>query len=287
MTAPGPLRLVMRLPGLANVPGLAALFARALEWAARLGYAARGAVYVSVGVIALMAAAGRTPRAVGPIGALEAWGEWPPGIALLWITGLGLYAFAGWRLLQAVFDADRRGLGPAALAGRVGKAVSGMIYAGLAISVFGLLDTMEDLREVDDQMQTQAAVQNALALPWGDGVVIAMGGLIAAAGVGNVIRAFAGHFTERLDCDEQAAGWTGILARVGYAGRGVAMIPAGLVTLLAGWHAKASEARGLGGALEMLKDQPFGELILAAIALGLVSFGVFGFVKAGLRRIGC
>ncbi|MDP3494899.1 MAG: hypothetical protein Q8R82_17440, partial [Hyphomonadaceae bacterium] len=67
MTAPGPLRLVMRLPGFANVPGLAAPFALALEWAARLGYAARGAVYVSVGVIALMAAAGRTPRAVGPI----------------------------------------------------------------------------------------------------------------------------------------------------------------------------------------------------------------------------
>lgn len=255
--------------------------------AARLGYAARGLVYLSIGAIALMAAAGLAPRAVGAVEAMEAWGEWPIGLALLWATGLGLYAFAGWRALQAVFDADRVGGTPAALTERVGKALSGLTYGGLAISVFGLLDAIEDLHEADDQAKTQAAVQDALAMPWGEGLVMGAGGVILAVGAANVVRAFRDHFTDTLDCDRQAAGWTGTLARIGYAGRGLAMVPAGLVMLSAGWHARAAEARGLGGALDLLKDQPFGPALLALIALGLIAFGLFGFLKAGLRRIGC
>ncbi|MBU1374465.1 MAG: DUF1206 domain-containing protein [Alphaproteobacteria bacterium] len=287
MTSPGPRRLVMRLPWASHFPRLVAPLAHALEGAARLGYAARGAVYLSIGAIALMAAAGLAPRAVGAVEALEAWGEWPVGIALLWITGLGLYAFAGWRALQAVFDADRLGKTPAALGSRAGKAISGLLYGGLAVSVFGLLDAMEDLHEADDQAKTQAAVQNALAMPWGDVLVMAAGAAILAVGAANVVRAFRDHFTESLDCDDEAAGWTGSLARIGYAGRGLAMVPAGLVMLSAGWHARASDARGLGGALDLLKDQPLGPALLAMIALGLIAFGAFGFLKAGLRRIGC
>jgi len=287
MTHPGPRRLVRRLPGAMQFPHLIVPAARLVEAAARLGYAARGAVYLSMGVIALMAAAGLAPRAVGAVEALEAWGEWPPGIALLWITGVGLYAFAGWRALQAVFDADRLGKTPSALAARVGKSISGLLYGGLAVSVFGLLDAMEDLHEVDDQAKTQAAVQNALAMPWGEALVMVAGAVILVAGAANVVRAFRDHFTDSLECDDEAAGWTGGLARVGYAGRGLAMIPAGLLLLSAGWHARASEAQGLGGALERLKDQPFGPAFLALIALGLMAFGAFGFLKAGLRRIGC
>lgn len=287
MTSAGPRRLVRRLPGVEDFPRLVAPLARVLEGAARLGYAARGAVYVSIGAIALMAATGLAPRAAGAVDALEAWGQWPPGVVLLWITGVGLYSFAGWRALQAVFDADRLGKTPAALAARAGKAVSGLIYGGLAVSVFGLLDAMEDLRETDDQAKTQAAVQEALTMPMGDLLVVGVGAIVIAAGAANVVRAFGGHFTESLECEGEAAGWTGTLARAGYAARGVAMGAAGLVTLLAGWHARASEARGLGGALDLLKNQPMGPAILAVIALGLIAFGAFGFLKAGLRRIGC
>src|SRR5437868_4577716 len=75
-----------------------------LETAARLGYLARGAVYLSVGAFALLAALRLSPRAQGALGALEAWGDWPLSLALLWIVGLGLYGFAGWRALQAILD---------------------------------------------------------------------------------------------------------------------------------------------------------------------------------------
>jgi hypothetical protein len=255
------------------------------EVAARLGYVARGFVYISIGLIALLAVAGLTPRAQGALGALEAWGQWPPGLMLLWLTGLGLYGFAGWRALQAFFDADRQGRSPRAWASRAGQAISGIVYGGLAVSVFGLIDALEDLHQADDQAKTRAFVADVLTWPLGEALVLGLGVFILAAGIGSVVRAFIDHFGRGLKCDARTAAWAGALARVGYFGRGAAMLPAGVFMLAAGWHARASEARSLGGALQTLHEQPLGDLVLTLVAAGLVAFGAFGFVEAWYRPI--
>lgn len=256
-----------------------------IELAARAGYVARGFVYVSIGLIGVLAALGRTPRAQGALGALEAWSDWPPGLVLLWLTGAGLYGFAGWRALQSLLDADRKGTSLKALAGRAGQALSGFVYAGLGVSVFGLLDALEDLHEADDQARTRATVAQALALPLGPWLVIAAGLFILGLGVGNIVQAMTRDFCKDLTCDRRVAGWAQPLGRAGYFARGVAFLPAGAFTLLAGWHARSEEARGLGGALETLKLQPFGAWILGLTALGLIAFGGFAFVEARYRAI--
>lgn len=268
--------------------GLRSRFARApwralAEAAARAGYLARGAVYLSIGGLALLAALDLTPRAEGAIGALEAWGEWPPGIALLWVVGSGLYAFAGWRALQAVADVDGHGRSLKGLATRAGQAISGVTYAGLAISVFGLLDAIEDLREVDDQAETRQAVGEALDLPFGDMIVVALGLFIVGAAIASMVRAFTDHFGRGLQCAVETRRWAGGLARIGYFGRGVALFPAGLLLASAGLHARSSEARGVGGALQMLESQPFGSWVLGLTALGLLAFGAFAVIEGLLR----
>ena len=82
------------------------------EAIARVGYVARGTVYLAVGLVALLAALGLTPHARGPLGALEAWGEWPAGVIFLWLIGLGLYGFAGWRALQSATILDAATVAP-------------------------------------------------------------------------------------------------------------------------------------------------------------------------------
>ena len=79
--------------------------------------------------------------------------------------------------------------------------------------------------------------------------------------------------------------WACRLARVGYFGRGLAMLPVGGFMLAAGWHERASEARGVGGALGALHDHALGEVALGLIALGVAAFGAFAFVEAWRRPI--
>jgi hypothetical protein len=259
--------------------------AAAFEMGARAGYLARGVVHVSIGVVAALAALDLTPHAQGAVGALEAWRQWPAGLLLLWLTGLGLYGFAGWRALQALFDVDRLGRSPAALLSRVGQAISGAAYLGLGASVFGLLEAMGELSEADDRAAMQQAVAMAMDLPFGDLLVLAAGLFILGAGLGSAARAFLDHFGRGLACEPAAQTWAGTLARVGYFWRGVALLPAGGFIAAAGWHARATEARGLGAALDALERQPGGDLVLAFTALGLVAFGLFAILEAWLRPI--
>ena len=55
--------------------------------------------------------------------------------------------------------------------------------------------------------------------------------------------------------------------------------------ILAAWHGNSAEAHGLGGALQALQQQPYGQVLLALTALGLFAFGLFGLVQARYRHI--
>ena len=259
-------------------------WAATAEMAARLGYMARGVVYLSTGFIALLAVARLTPHTHSPIRALQAWAQWPLGVVLLWLTGVGLYGFAGWRVLQSVLDADRQGPGAKAWASRVGQALSGLIYGSLAVSVFGIIDTLHDLRHAELE-KTSERVAHVMAWPLGPTLVIALGLFIVACGLGNAVRACVDNFGSTLKCDARTAAWAQRLARVGYFGRGVAMLPVGFFMLAAGWHERAAEAKGVGGALWAVHGLAGGDLVLALLALGLVAFGAFAFVEAWHRPI--
>lgn len=260
-------------------------WAALVELAARLGYLARGIVHVSVGVIALLAAADLAPRAAGMEGSMEAWSRWPAGVALLWLIGSGLYAFAGWRALQALFDADRQGRSAKALATRAGQAVSGAIYAGLAISVFSILDALEDLGELEDRAQTRAAVAEALQAPFGPWLVAGAGLFVLGAGLGSMGRAVLDHFGRDLPGASRFRRAAGTLARIGYFGRGLALLPSGLFLAASGLQSRPGQARNLGGALDALERQPFGGTVLTVAALGLIAFGLFAMVEGWLRPI--
>ena len=259
--------------------------ARLLEAACRAGYAARGAVYLSIGAIALLAALDRIPRSEGALGALEAWADWPFGALLLWLTGLGLYGFAGWRALQALFDADRQGRSMKALANRAGQAISGLVYGAMAVSVFGLLDALEDLREVDDRAKTEAGIQQALQMPSGELIVLVVGLFVMAVGVGNIVQGVFKDPSRDLRCGGETARWLRILARVGYAARGVVFLPTGALLVLAALHARGADSQGLGAALDFLERLPFGSWILGFAALGLAAFGLFALAEARFRRM--
>lgn len=257
----------------------------ALEWACRLGYSARGVVYLGLGAIVLLAAVDLTPRARGAKAMLAAWAQWPLGLVLIGGVGVGLLGFALWRGLQAVFDADGHGVSVKAWAVRLGQGISGLIYAALAWSAFEVLDQFEDVGEADEERSADGFAARVLALPHGDSLLLLAGATLLGVGLGNIVQGLAQDFGKRLRCGDATCRRVVPLARIGYGARGLATLPTGVFLIKAGLDAQSRDARGWGGALQAIESQPFGSWLLGLVALGLIAFGAFGFVEAWFRRI--
>lgn len=255
------------------------------QLACRAGYAARGFVYVSIGVIAVLAAVERVPQAEGSLGAVEAWADWPLGVVLLAAAGIGLWGFSGWRLLQSVFDAERQGTSPKALASRAGQGISGLVYGSLGFSVFSALDVLDDLTDPEDRAGEQAAAAEALTYPGGEWLIVAVGVFILGAGLANMVKAVMGGLADRLICDAAVRRIAEPLGRFGYGARGAAFAVMGVMLVQAGLHANAAEAAGLAEALQALEGAPWGDGLLILVAVGLLSFGAFALVEARYRHI--
>ena len=260
-------------------------FDKAVQLVARFGYGARGFVYLSIGFLTLMAALDRVGSSVGTGGAVGAVARQPLGHIWLIMLGMGLWAFVLWRVLQAVFDADREGNSPKALMLRAGQAVSGLFYGLLAATVFELLDEIGSDPSADDVAENQEKAAMLLDLPFGDWLLIGVGLVIAGVGVGNILKGLGANFGEDLACTLEQKRWFTRIARAGYVARGLAYLPLALFVVLAGFRARVETVTSFGASLNALEAQPGGSWMLGLTAVGLMAFGAFAFVEARFRRI--
>lgn len=270
-----------RLPFLSRTPELKLW----IEWAARVGFGARGFVYLSVGMLTLLGILDVAGEAVGTGGALAWLVTRPFGRVWLILVILGLAAFVMWRLLQAIFDADNEGKDREGLMTRVGQFFSAAGYAAMAFGAAGLLFDKPENARVEGMIASRETAETVMALPWGDWLLTAGGLAIIGLGIGNMIRAWRDDFTEHLACSESLCRKVAPLARWGYMARGLAYLPLGVIVAVAGLHAQPSDVTSLGAALEAVERQPAGPWALTAMALGLIAFGGFSFVEARWRRI--
>ena len=270
-----------RSPVLRRVPPLHDL----IEWAARIGYGARGFVYLSVGVLILLAAVDLIGDAVGTRGALEWLAQRPLGRLWALLIGLGLAAFVMWRVLQAVFDADHEGTSWRGLGTRMSQLFSGFSYAGLSVAAFVLVAGAPDDPAAEGVVRSREQAEAVLSLPLGDWLLVVGGLAIFGIGVSNIVKAWREDFTEYLACSETMCRRVAPLARAGHVARGLAYLPLACLVVLAGLEARASEATSFGSALDAVERQPAGPWVLAAAAIGFVAFGAFSFIEARFRRI--
>lgn len=256
----------------------------AIELVARAGYAARGFLYLIVGALALLVALGRRQVEADTGTALQELLNQPFGQILLAAIAAGLLGFAVWRLVAALFDADNRGRSLKGLALRGGFLVSAGLHVSLALAAMAPL--LGGTAGHGGDYQAQDWTARLMGLPFGQWLVGAAGTGFVTAGLYFGYKAAAAKFRKRLTADADRHRWVVPVCRFGIAARGVTFILIGGFVLLAALHFNPAEARGLGGALEALRLQPWGPVLLGIVALGLAAFGVYGIVEALWRRIG-
>ena len=71
----------------------------------------------------------------------------------------------------------------------------------------------------------------------------------------------------------------------GYTAKGVAYAIAGLLIVVAAVNYDPEKARGLDAALRTLRDQSYGPILLALMALGIAAFGVYCFFQSRYRKV--
>ncbi len=260
-----------------------------VERLARLGYAAKGAVYIVVGLLAAMAAFGRGGKTTDTRGALATIVAQPFGRVLLGTVAVGLAGYAIWRFVQAGVDAEHKGSDAKGMAVRIGYAISGLIHAGLAFTAMQLVVGSESgSRRGSGDSASQDWTARLLDQPFGPWLVALLGAVIIGIGLAQLFKAYTAKFREKLKLSEMSnteQTWATRSGRLGFAARGVVFGVIGTFLILAALQSDPSQARGLGGALRALEQQSFGSLILGVVAIGLVAYGVFMLVAARYRRI--
>lgn len=256
-----------------------------IERLARLGFAAKGLVYVIVGFLAIKTGMNSGAQVEDTGGALESLVNEPFGKAMLIITGIGLMGYALWRLVQAVKDPEHEGTSGKGLAKRIGYGVSALLHGSLAIQAFRLT---RGGQANDGDASARDWTARLMEQPFGRFLVIAVGAIIIVWAVREFIAAYRARFMrklERPDVSPKTLDYIRTTGRVGYAARGIVSLIIGFFLLMAGLRYDASQARGIRGALESLLQQPYGPYLLALVGVGLLAYGAFQFVNARYRVI--
>jgi hypothetical protein len=249
---------------------------------ARIGYLARGLVFLIGGGFALLAALGAGTRPQGVTGALQTLLGNAAGGTMLWIVAAGLACFAGWRMLQAFFDADQFGSSMYGLMRRTGFAASGIFY--IAISAATVRTTFA-AHAINDNRAARDWTHWALSKPAGRALVAAIAIGFVSVAVALIVKVIRAPYRRRLQARHLTREAAVALGSFGLLTRAIVFLMIGAFFAFAAYDANSREALGFSGALRTLQSQPYGGALLALAGLGFIAFGAFEFIEAVARRV--
>lgn len=255
-----------------------------IEQLARFGYAVKGVVYLIVGLLAMPVALGIGTNAAGTSDALQTIVTQPFGKFLLTVVAVGLVSYAVWRFIQAFIDPEHQGKDAKRVVQRLSYALSGASYTVLALTAIGIVFGLGN----NNSSWRQDWTAQLLAQPFGQWLVGIIGALVLGVGVSYVYRAYTAKFRERFQLLQMSIAqikWATRIGRFGIAARGIAFGVIGLLLIQAAVQSDPDEAKGLGGALQTLAQEPVGRWILGVVAVGLVVYAIHMLVLARYRRI--
>jgi len=256
---------------------------RWIERTARVGLAARGLVYVLIGILALQIAFVDRAEQADQQGAFQTLAQNGFGKAILWLVILGFVGYGLWQASEAAWghrtERDER----KRTASRIESAIKAAIYLLLAVVAFRVVTGTSRSGQGGEQVTAQA-----LQLTGGQVLVGLAGVAIVAAAVLLAWRGLRTKFEEHLDLAELGPGARSALitlGKVGYVARSIVFALVGILVVVAAVTFDPDKARGMDAALRQVAAQPYGPWLLSLMALGLMCFGVYSFAESRYRRL--
>jgi hypothetical protein len=253
--------------------------ARPVRILGRAGLLAYGAVHLLIAALVVRVAFGERER-TDKKGALAEIGATAVGVVLLWVVTAGLVALVVWQLGEAVLGHRGVPTGQRALRVAINLAEAALFgvlaYSAATVAGAGGQATAKP-----------SFAQVVLGLPGGP-VLVGLAGVGLVVGGGYAVwRGITHAFLRELDLRGAGLNRSRLvtrIGRVGWAALGVAYVIPGVLLLVAAVQHDPAQPVGLDPALKELALQPFGPVLLLALAAGLLAFGVHCLFDARYRR---
>lgn len=246
---------------------------------ARAGLIAKGIVYTLLGAFAFMAAAdiGNQSARTGKEDVLSTLKQQTGGQIMLALLALGLVCYSIWRIVQCLYDTEDKGNDIKGIAIRGRYLFSGAIYGSLALYAGKLLFAASQ-----EHQNRQGMIQTLLSKPFGDWVLGSIAIAIFGTGVYQCYYGLSEKYRKHINSSSGSANKNLLLmaGKGGYTARGIVWMIIGWLFMKAAIHANSSEAGDTSKAFSFLKNGAYGSYLLGAVALGLVFYGIFNFIRA-------
>ncbi|GAM12268.1 DUF1206 domain-containing protein [Mesobacillus selenatarsenatis] len=252
---------------------------------ARFGYIAKGIVFGMVGVLAALAAFGPRGETTGTSGALQSISEMPLGEVALWIIGIGLIGYILWDFIKAIKDPENEGTDAKGLIKRTGYFISGLIYSNLA---FGAIKLASNTGSAGGDNSEKTISAKLMEQPFGVWLVGLVGAIIIGYGVYELYSGIKEKFMSKFktyEMNDKERKIARLSGKIGLISRGIVLSMVGFFFIRTAYTHNPNESKGLGGALTELANQPFGQFLLAIVAVGLILYGIYQIIKGRYQHM--
>lgn len=254
---------------------------QSLQRIGRAGWVVRGLVYFAFAVtVAALAGAevGNGGESADVQGGVDLIGEVLPGPVLYVVAG-GVALYALWRFAEAAMPGD---WGGKALVERIGKGISGIIYAGLAWLTFRSASGGGSSSSSGSGSGSGGIASDLLDSTPGRLLLGVIGLIILGVGIYKLKRGIDRDFLDSIDHSEVPVSRDTVekLGVVGHIGRAIVYgILGGFVVAAAATY-DAEKASGVDQALTEVAHTSWGRPLLAFTAFGLAAYGIYCVVTA-------
>lgn len=259
-------------------PSLAVPAARQLPRIAVFGLITKGLIYLLLGIFVLLQAFNVSSGDNDKTGVLREMEKTFAGRWLLPFLVLGLVCYSIWRTVEAYKSARNK---------KWGKALryffSGWVYLLLAYSAATVFFHTSKSNEDSERQLADKLLDMPFGQWWTGAAALAIG----AVGLYQLYYGLAGKYRDHVQKMRLSSPQANVLLAsgvIGYVARGIVWLFVGFLMMRAAIHGSSDKAGDTGAALHYA-GITWGTSALALIAVGLIAYGIFNFVRARYDRL--